>query len=541
MNTQNKLTPILAALAIGIIGFVIYKSFSHDKAPSAEPIKAVPTPAAIAKSDKSADSDSPSDTLRTLTSEVKELKSATQQLNEENARLKNENANMRTNEPALIERLRTTLRNDANAAAAKAAPDTPSSIVDGVIQSGTSGWSSLSGSVSPTANNTAGIPGGLGFDNLTGTSTMAKLPSPTNPTGAAAGAGLAPRRFVRVVPMGMVEAKSADGQTGLVKINLPAQDKTSDKVNSWQATGEPPHNIGDASRVGDGFSNGMASGNAASQKKVAKPYFTIPENATLTDATALSAIVGRVPVDGRVQDPMPFKVLIGRENLAANNQAIPTDIAGLIVSGTAIGDMTLHCSEGLIHSLTFIFNDGTVQTVSRRRDGGMQGSGSSSGTGGQGGGVAGSAKLGYLSDEFGNPCIAGRFITNAPAYLTDVIGLKTLTLAAQSAASSQTTTVATALGSSSSVTGNKSAFVMGQALGGAADEVSNWIMRRLNNSFDAVFTRAGAKVVVHIDQEIRLDKLPDARKLDYGNLNGAGNYAELRTQRSQRTLRHGLD
>jgi hypothetical protein len=45
------------------------------------------------------------------------------------------------------------------------------------------------------------------------------------------------------------------------------------------------------------------------------------------------------------------------------------DIAGIVVSGTAIGDMTLNCSEGLIHSLTFVFNDGTIQTVSRRRDG----------------------------------------------------------------------------------------------------------------------------------------------------------------------------
>ncbi len=528
MATQNKLMPLLAAIAVAVIAFVMYKTFWREPAPAAAPIKAVPAPAAPAKSDKTADSDTPADTVRTLTSEVKELKTATQQLVEENARIKNDNANLRANEPALIERVRTALRNDATtpptqatASATKGAPDTASNVVDGVIKDGTSGLASLSGSVSSVA----GIPGGLGYDNLSGVATPTSAPSAMTQPAGMQPAG--PRRYIRLVPMGMIEAKGASGQTGLIRINTPATDKAPESVNSWLSTGEPPQNGGENHRTGD-----VSAAAPSSRKKAATPYFTIPENATLTGATAMTAIVGRVPVDGRVQDPMPFKLLIGRENLAANNQAMPSDIAGLIVSGTAIGDMTLNCSEGQIHSLTFVFNDGTIQTVSRRHEGGMQASG---GTVAQSG-IAGSAKLGYISDDYGNPCVAGHFVTNAPAYLTDVIGLKTLTLAAQSSAMAQTTTVATALGSSSSVTGNKSSFVLGQAAGGAADEVSNWIMRRLNNSFDAVVTRAGAHLVVHMDQEIKLDKLPDARRLDYGNLNGPGTNASL-----NRAMRHGLD
>lgn len=137
--------------------------------------------------------------------------------------------------------------------------------------------------------------------------------------------------------------------------------------------------------------------------------------------------------------------------------------------------------------------------------------------------------MAWLSDERGNPCIPGTFVTNAPAYLTDVVSLKALSIAAQASALSQTTTYDSAFGSSTAVTGNKNSYVLGQAAGAATNEVSSWIMRRLNNSFDAVVTPADTKVVVHIEQEISIDKAPDARKLNYG------------AQSSARGVRHGLD
>ncbi|WP_447444337.1 hypothetical protein [Pseudomonas aeruginosa] len=40
----------------------------------------------------------------------------------------------------------------------------------------------------------------------------------------------------------------------------------------------------------------------------------------------MSALIGRVPVDGTVNDPYPFKILIGPDNLTANGIELP-DVA----------------------------------------------------------------------------------------------------------------------------------------------------------------------------------------------------------------------
>lgn len=76
----------------------------------------------------------------------------------------------------------------------------------------------------------------------------------------------------------------------------------------------------------------------------------------------MTALLGRVPIDGKVTDPYPFKVLIGKDNLTANGIQLP-DVEGAIVSGTATGDWTLSCVRGDVQSITFVFSDGTVRTV----------------------------------------------------------------------------------------------------------------------------------------------------------------------------------
>src|SRR3546814_19413614 len=76
---------------------------------------------------------------------------------------------------------------------------------------------------------------------------------------------------------------------------------------------------------------------------------------------AMTALIGRVPIDGTVNDPYPFKVLIGLDNLTANGIDIP-DVAGAVVSGTASGDWTLSCVRGQIRPVTFVFPAGTHPT-----------------------------------------------------------------------------------------------------------------------------------------------------------------------------------
>jgi len=81
------------------------------------------------------------------------------------------------------------------------------------------------------------------------------------------------------------------------------------------------------------------------------PVYTVPRNATLMGSTSMTALIGRVPVRGEVRDPMPFKLITGRDNLAANGLSVP-GVHGMIWSGTAIGDWTLSCITGRLESVT---------------------------------------------------------------------------------------------------------------------------------------------------------------------------------------------
>ena len=164
-----------------------------------------------------------------------------------------------------------------------------------------------------------------------------------------------------------------------------------------------------------------------------------------------------------------------------------------------------------------MFNDGTIRTVSSR------GRGAAAGSGGD---------LGFISDPRGNPCIVGKFVTNAPAYLTDIIGAKTLGVAGQAYAdAAKLVTQNTSGGITTQIT-DTSRYVMGQAVSGASDELTAWLLSRLKNSFDAVVTPSGHEIVVHLDQELRLDKVVDARRIAH---------RAQTTSNTQRGGIHGLE
>ncbi|MCP1367186.1 TIGR03752 family integrating conjugative element protein, partial [Halomonas sp. BBD48] len=126
-----------------------------------------------------------------------------------------------------------------------------------------------------------------------------------------------------------------------------------------------------ASEVG-GFASRTAS---AAEAKVTgqpdastvEPVYTIPENSTLMGSLGMTALLGRVPVDGTVNDPYPFKVMIGNDNLTANGIVLP-EVQAAVASGTATGDWTLSCVRGNITSMTFVFQDGTIRTVPTPED-----------------------------------------------------------------------------------------------------------------------------------------------------------------------------
>jgi integrating conjugative element protein (TIGR03752 family) len=239
---------------------------------------------------------------------------------------------------------------------------------------------------------------------------------------------------------------------------------------------------------------GFVKRNTPSADRVPKPrpYYTINDQATLTNATAFTALIGRLPISGQVRDPMPIKVITGADNLATNGLEIP-EVAGAVWGGRAIGDWTLGCVRGDLDVVTFIFEDGTI--VTHRNEAGEP--------------------LAYLSDAFGNPCVAGERVTNAAQYLGSRVALTTAAAAADAAAASETTNVVSgAVGTTtSSVTGDRGRYVLGKSVSSGVEEVSRWLDARMQDSFDAVYVPPGGLVTVNVNQELPIDYDPTARRL----------------------------
>ena len=256
------------------------------------------------------------------------------------------------------------------------------------------------------------------------------------------------------------------------------------------------NNVNDIRKSNDGLQS--STGNNAIFN-TATPFFTIAANSTLTNSVAMTALVGRVPIDNNVTEPYPFKLLIGRDNLIANGIELP-DIEGAIVSGTASGDWTLSCVRGDVKSLTFVFSDGRIVSTDNSDD-----------------------KIGWLSDPHGVPCIPGERRTNAPEYLTTNFFLTGASAAAQGLSSSQSTTVVDGGAVIGAVTGNNGKYILGQALGGGLRETADWFRQRYGQMFDAVYVPPGKEVAVHIEKQIDIDYDRMSRKVKYGQASRQSN------------------
>lgn len=232
----------------------------------------------------------------------------------------------------------------------------------------------------------------------------------------------------------------------------------------------------------------------------ARPVYTIPENATLIGSVAMTAMIGRIPIAGAVSDPYPFKVLVGHDNLTANGIELP-DVASAVMSGTATGDWTLSCISAEINSITFVFNDGRVRTIpppqrSADTDNARR------------------AKLGWLSDPYGIPCIAGERKSNAHSFITTQILMGAAAAAGEAAAAQQTTVTADTQGSSSTVTGNLGRYIAGKAGAGGLNDIRKWAMERYGQMFDAIYVPPGQPVAIHMTREIAIDYEPNGRKVN---------------------------
>lgn len=310
--------------------------------------------------------------------------------------------------------------------------------------------------------------------------------------------------MVWIDPSDQLEAEGRDGKSTKVSgsgYSFPSS--FGDAVDSTQAK----------------LNTGVAKTPGGSKKKEVRPVYTVPQNSTLMGSTAMTALVGRVPIDGTVNDPYPFKVLVGADNLTANGIDLP-DVAGAVVSGTATGDWTLSCVRGQVRSITFVFNDGTVRTLPTPEDAAQAKSSSGKNNSQSLDQIQGG--LGWISDPYGIPCIAGDRRSNAKQYigsqtLVTAAGAGVATLLGNADESSSGTAVFGSSGSgqfgSATVTGNQA---MQQILSSGVSDISDWVNKLYGEAFAAIYVQPNAKVAIHIDQELQIDYEIKGRKVKYG-------------------------
>ncbi len=449
--TSNRLLPILAGVVLLMLVFVTLKSCSTDDndAVVLDSVPAAPAP----------DADTPADTIKTLTANVAAMTAEVEALRRDNTSLRKENQALLTSRTQIEENVATRVKREL--LAREKTQENRARMDANVLSSLTARVDALAESLSTTRTHTPAndIPVGLGLDGV----------------GQDAGDDI-----FWVEPLDQMGG--VDEETGM----LQRVRHTTRGYLDAAAT-----RTGDAARgVGERIEQARPL-----------PVYTVPRNATLIGATAMTALVGRVPVQGQVRDPMPFKIITGADNLAANGLTVP-GVQGMVWSGTAVGDWTLSCVTGRLDSVTFVFDDGTIRTLS------------SDDREASGGGA--DKPLGWISDAQGIPCISGERKTNAPAFLTQRIGVMAVQAAAEAAAAAQTTSVVSDAGSvTNSVTGETGAFVLGKTVEGGSDEFTKWLLERQSQSFDAVFVPAGTKVAIHVDRELPIDLDPIGRKLTH--------------------------
>lgn len=250
-----------------------------------------------------------------------------------------------------------------------------------------------------------------------------------------------------------------------------------------------------------------------------KPFYTIPAGSDFSKVTLLSALIGEVPVEGKLMQPLfPFSALISRGDLmTANGMQLPDEIIGMKVSGYSIGVGSfldnISCARAYVTSALFVFEDGHFVTVGKEQ---MKSSAE----------LINNDSIGYLTTQYGNPCIKGQYISNAPQVLTSMMAAGGIQGAGSALSKWQMSYQAEGGTSIATPTGNLGHFAAGGALGEGSQKVSDWLEKRIQGSFDMVFVPASIKVnkgfipnqlSLHINQTINIDKELNGRVLDYGH------------------------
>jgi len=480
-----KSNPLLKWLLIPMVLLVIFvgiKLFSGDRgAKPAQPGAANPLTPEEMKA-LGIEGDTPRDTVATLVAQVKQLRNELQTALTDNKNQKAENERMRARESAVDQRIQTALDGERGRLqqdrdqVASDRQQTQSLLQD--LQRRLDGLTGKGGQ--------ADLPVGLGLEEGDGKN-----------FGGSQGGGARSSGTRWVEPDDAKPSKNGGASSGP---SFPT---------SFGAAQKTLTNTADsvASTVADAGSRAVGAS--------AKPVYTVPSNSTLMGSIAMTALIGRVPIDGTVNDPYPFKVLIGPDNLTANGIDIP-DVAGAVVSGTASGDWTLSCVRGQIRSVTFVFQDGTIRTVPENSSRSQGGNGSPAGGNGSGGSAT-HGGLGWISDPYGIPCVSGERRSNAQQYLGSQALITAAGAGAASLIKSDNGSVAVVSNSNGSlgtvgISGNEA---MGRILAGGVRDMADWVNKLYGQAFAAIYVQPGAKVAVHLEQPLNIDYDAKGRRVNH--------------------------
>lgn len=253
---------------------------------------------------------------------------------------------------------------------------------------------------------------------------------------------------------------------------------------------------------------------------VVKPYRTIPKRATGFEAIGMTALIGTVPIGGKVQDPFPVKFILGEENFASNGIHIP-GLKGIVIEGIARGNWNLSCVAATLTGASFTFTDGTVRDMEYEKEQGGDSNGAQAASPFAEG--EGNRGIGYIANPQGIPCIPGKRITDAHKQLFTMGMLGAAKSYFDAKAAAETTTNDNSLGGgSTSVTGDKEAFVNNQTYADSMTTVMDFYNKRMRDTFDVIYVDPAQKVMLHFTRELRVDYRSDARKVTYafgGNRN----------------------
>ncbi|MDA8446469.1 TIGR03752 family integrating conjugative element protein [Paracidovorax valerianellae] len=486
MQSNGLLKWLMIPMA-ALLVFVGIQVFSGDKAHRAASgeVSAQLTPEEMKA--LGIDGDTPRDTVATLVAQVKQLRNELQTSLGDNKNQRAENERLRQRESAIDQRIQAALdseRSRLQQERDQVAGDKQQT--QGLLQDLQHKLDQMGGK-----NGNADLPVGLGLEEGDG-------------KGFGAAAGTHGVRWIEPDDARPEGAKGATAPTGKAD-RFPMRFGVADSAGG-------PSVPSSAAALADG---------GASTKASAKAVYTVPTNATLMGSVAMTALIGRVPIDGTVNDPYPFKVLVGPDNLTANGIDLP-EVAGAVVSGTASGDWTLSCVRGQIRSVTFVFRDGTIRTVPEDKGQGG-GNPTNAGTGNAADGhgpILGG--LGWISDPHGIPCVSGERRSNAQQYLGSQALITAAGAGAASLIKSDSGNVAVvsngngALGTVG-ISGNEA---MGRILAGGVQEMSQWVNKLYGQAFAAVYVPPGAQVAIHLEQPLQIDYDAQGRKVNH-TLGGA--------------------